>query len=446
MKGMVFLLMALAYIPAWAQHNNRSGRDLQFRFGNPGARSLAFGGAFIGLADDATAPVANPAGAVRTAKRSMAFELNYNQVENNIPFASGNILQTNLFEFDYQFQGTSAPENTFQIPYLAVVVPKNNWRYGFFLHQQANFRRAYENEAVLYCHLLSNGYPNCSDQPNPESFPPSSEYLDLNMLNGGLTASYALTSSFSLGLSLFYSRLDYRADSILVNSQVVGDATVSRTAHSDDSALGLIGGLLWQATSELSMGLTYKYQPEFTYQAALNSSRPVPRVPDNFTTTAIFKIPDSVGFGISVAPMDQMVINMDANRVFYSQITDELLDFSQISTGQGAITQTMADVTEIHVGLEYVYLGLANPLSLRLGYWLDPYHAPVNNVEDSQILDGQAGDPNIRDIFFLHLFEKDENHYSMGLGYTFSDKFQCDMAVESADTSQNVTLSGIYRF
>src|SRR3954462_14535928 len=35
---------------------------LQFDFLNPGAKSLAIGGAFAGLADDATATFANPAG------------------------------------------------------------------------------------------------------------------------------------------------------------------------------------------------------------------------------------------------------------------------------------------------------------------------------------------------------------------------------------------------
>lgn len=36
----------------------------QFSFSNPGARSLGFGGAFVALADDATASFANPAGLV----------------------------------------------------------------------------------------------------------------------------------------------------------------------------------------------------------------------------------------------------------------------------------------------------------------------------------------------------------------------------------------------
>lgn len=444
MKGLLGLLLLVSTV-SYAQHNHRGGRDLQFNFGNPGARSLSFGGAFIGLADDATAPVANPAGATRTDQRSLAFEVNYNKIDNDIPFASGHIQQTNVFEFDYEFGDRQAPESIFQIPYLAVVAPKNDWRWGFFIHQQANFERNYRNDEVTYCHLLSAGYPNCREF-GAESFPGSDELLSLKIVNGGFSVARSLHERFSLGASIFYSRMDYQADSILEAPQVASDAFVSRFARGEDNAIGGILGALWQVTQELSIGATYKLQPEFNYTASLTKTRPVPRTPDDFELEAIFKIPDSIGFGIHVSPMDQLSINVDANRVFYSQITDELVDFSQLTAGESIITQTMTDVTEIHVGLEWVYLGLANPLSLRVGYWLDPYHAPVNNVEDSQLFEGSIRDPEIRDVFFLHLFEKDENHYSIGMGYTFNQKFQFDMALQVADSSQDATVSGIYRF
>lgn len=443
MKWLLVLILACPML--MAQHNNRSGRDLQFRFGNPGARSLAFGGAFLALADDATAPVANPAGATRTAKRSMSLELNYNEVDNDVPFAAGNILQTNIFEFDYQFTGGSVPERTFQVPYLAMLFPSGDWRYGFFVHQQANFKRAYHNDKIGYCLIPNDGYPDC-EAIGGESFPASDEYLNLEILNVGGTLAKRFGESFSVGLSAFYSKLNYRADSVLVAELVGEDSLVQRFARSDDSGYGAIAGLLWQATTDLSLGFTYKRQPEFDYTASLAMTLPVPRAPQPFVRQAVFKIPDSIGFGIHVSPLDQISINLDANRVYYSQITDERVDFSEIRVNGDLITQTMTDVTELHIGMEYVYLGLANPLSLRLGYWIDPYHAPTNNVDDSQILSGASNDPFVRDIFFLHLFERDENHYSAGLGYTFNANFQFDMAIQIADSSKDATVSGIYRF
>src|SRR3954462_2969750 len=48
---------------------------LQFDFINPGAKSLALGGAFAGLADDATAAFANPAGLTQLEGPELSVEL-----------------------------------------------------------------------------------------------------------------------------------------------------------------------------------------------------------------------------------------------------------------------------------------------------------------------------------------------------------------------------------
>src|SRR3569832_78161 len=59
----LFAFCALIALPLSAQNTDiESLSGLQFNFGNPGARSLGMGGAFIGLADDASAAEANPAG------------------------------------------------------------------------------------------------------------------------------------------------------------------------------------------------------------------------------------------------------------------------------------------------------------------------------------------------------------------------------------------------
>jgi hypothetical protein len=42
--------------------NTETFSGFQFNFNNPGARALGMGGAFVAVADDATAVVANPAG------------------------------------------------------------------------------------------------------------------------------------------------------------------------------------------------------------------------------------------------------------------------------------------------------------------------------------------------------------------------------------------------
>lgn len=47
---------------------------VQFSFSDPGARSMGFGGAFVALADDATAAYSNPAGLAQLLRPEVSME------------------------------------------------------------------------------------------------------------------------------------------------------------------------------------------------------------------------------------------------------------------------------------------------------------------------------------------------------------------------------------
>ena len=59
------LLAAAVAVPARAQFESSALAKVQVNVTNPGGKSLAMGGAFVALADDATAAFANPAGLVQ---------------------------------------------------------------------------------------------------------------------------------------------------------------------------------------------------------------------------------------------------------------------------------------------------------------------------------------------------------------------------------------------
>src|SRR6476619_8573459 len=85
----LFILIALITVPAGAQYTDiESLSGLQFNFGNPGARSLGMGGAFLGLADDASAAEANPAGLTILRKPEVSVE-GRNYLEQQLLSTSG---------------------------------------------------------------------------------------------------------------------------------------------------------------------------------------------------------------------------------------------------------------------------------------------------------------------------------------------------------------------
>ncbi len=71
---MAFLALLLAAGSAAGQDQPVGPPSLEISFSNPGARSLGFGGAFVALADDATAAFANPAGLVQLLEPEVSIE------------------------------------------------------------------------------------------------------------------------------------------------------------------------------------------------------------------------------------------------------------------------------------------------------------------------------------------------------------------------------------
>ena len=81
------LAFALAALPdaAFAQVNVEAMQGVQFDFLAPGARSMAMGGAFVAVADDATAALSNPAGLSKLTRSEVSFELRTRQFK--VPYA-----------------------------------------------------------------------------------------------------------------------------------------------------------------------------------------------------------------------------------------------------------------------------------------------------------------------------------------------------------------------
>ena len=67
----VLIAVSVTAFPCWSQDTTIS----HVVFTNPGARSIALGGAFAAIADDATAAFANPAGLVQILRPEISAEI-----------------------------------------------------------------------------------------------------------------------------------------------------------------------------------------------------------------------------------------------------------------------------------------------------------------------------------------------------------------------------------
>src|SRR4030095_4476567 len=126
MRRLTFLLIAVACaLPLAAQNVDIEALSgLQFNFGNPGARSLGMGGAFLGLADDASAAEANPAGLTILRKPEVSLEVR-------------NSLEQQLFTTTVTYPDVTRTPFTHHsdravISFASIVYPVKNFTFGAY--------------------------------------------------------------------------------------------------------------------------------------------------------------------------------------------------------------------------------------------------------------------------------------------------------------------------
>jgi len=143
--GILFLVPS-----ASAQNLNDINAGIQFDFSLPGARSLAMGGAFVALADDATAAYSNPAGLVVLNRPEFSLEgrgwgfQNFTADVGHVFGAPSNIgVDTVAGLIDRGFDTDAAG-----LSFLSFVYPSERWSLGVFRHELSRFNSGAGDEAA----------------------------------------------------------------------------------------------------------------------------------------------------------------------------------------------------------------------------------------------------------------------------------------------------------
>ena len=464
-----FFLPLLLMVPfTWAQNDMHANVNLQFRFANPGARALAMGGAFIGLADDTTAIFANPAGLVQLASTTLVVEASHTRRANNIPFYGGSIEQIGLQDFRFDLTDRDFPESSTSLPFAAYVRTGGRLKWGVFLAEQGDFSRTFQTEGVSIPPFSGGRFVSVNTF---EFFPPGDHFIDLKLRSAGFSVAWSFTERLSWGMTFSYNQFRYRGNSMLFipNLEMLfpdinfsprdleairplyGMTFAQVDVDGKDTKPSAFGGILYTPTPRFTLGLSYKLQPSFDYDFVAEGRD------DNFEPEIVlqgqapFNVPDSYGLGISFKPTDVFLLSLEVNRVAYSELSEDFVPFFRNDDDPTRVSQSVADTTEYHLGMEYFITALKYPLALRAGYWFEPYHALQNTSLDTQIIFrflNQFGDfvQASRQTVFLQRFAEDLNHITFGFGLSVGRKFTLDMAADLTNENKIYSLSSIYRF
>ncbi|HEX7706601.1 MAG TPA: hypothetical protein VF701_09105 [Thermoanaerobaculia bacterium] len=455
----------LCVMPVTAQNVDIEALSgLQFNFGNPGARSLGMGGAFLGLADDASAAEANPAGLTILRKPEVSLEVR-NYLEQQVFTTSGTFPEIERTAFNHHSKRAV-------VSFASVVIPISRFTVGAYFHEPLNNEGGgvvaprYNEltgqlEAALPNFYLpaDNGVPTGSpislqqcEQRRQQTNNPFSclEYrvdpfvsaLEVRQRTFGLAGAWQLHPKFSIGATARHQRFRESAFTFRFTPQFdPKQVLVQATAEQRNGELEIVeesdttfaAGFKWTVNDKLSFGGVYKEGPSFTaplFYADANTGFDF----INAATTT-FHMPDVAGVGVSFRPIPVLTVNFDAVHVKYSNLVDDFV--SAVADVRGLDNPFVAnDVVELRLGAEY-FFSTRIPFALRAGYWRDPAHS----IEWRGPLDR----PDFVAEAMLYPKGEDQNHITVGAGFAWP-RFQIDLAYDSSKHYKVGSISMVTRF
>lgn len=410
-------------LPVLAQSNLEVNAGIQFDFISPGARSLALGGAFTAIADDATSAFANPAGLREISRKEASFDMRFRNFET--PFttrghAFGNATGQGVDTITGLVDGTSQ-ESTAAPAFLSFVYPGAKWAIAGYYHELAHFKSVIRTEGFFFGTAPSRAFPIDGE-------------LDMTILDYGVSGSYRVNDQVSIGAGVaFY---DFQSDALTTRYSFAGNffgpptytTPASRqTQNGDDTGIGFNVGVLLKPSGKVQLGAVYRKGAAFDISATNVS------LPSNVTLgggDGKFHIPDVFSLGVMVRPAETFRLSMDYSRVQYSQMTKDFVDLFAPVTNASEFS--IDDGNEFHIGAEYFFANLKAPVALRGGAWFDPAHSL-----------GFTG----TDQFSLATFRArgDQWHYAFGGGIVIQ-RVELNAGADLSDFVNTFSVSTVIRF
>jgi long-chain fatty acid transport protein len=381
---------------------------VQYNFAPPGARSLAMGASFIGLADDATASESNPAGLTILTKPEVSAHFRLSSFDNEVP----NTVSGEGF--------STFNDKVGSVSFVSLVYPLKGAAVSAYYQRAADFRSHSFFEGVIFQPTEGNlaNYDQVQTQFKVENY--------------GLSAAFKLGSQVSIGGSARMTRVSLDAlqqttfpftdpqqfDGFLFRGYIHPDVAKSEFTWN--------AGVLATPVRQITIGAVYKKGAKYDFSADFVEDFVFNDQTKDFSRVnqpVPVRIPDVYGGGVAVRPTESWTVLADVVEIKYSQ-ADPGVAFQNIYhlAGQGG-RQALADATEIHVGTEYTWPGGNDwVFAVRAGYYSDPDH------------DGLAG------------LDSKQNHATFGGGVVVKNQLQVDIAANIAKHVKEGLLSFVVRF
>lgn len=367
-----------------------------------GARALGMGGAFIAVADDATAVSWNPAGLAQLEKPELSIVFRYQTYRNIIPAQVSGIDE---FSGPLDYKGSSH-----SFDFASFTYPL---RFGNFkIVPQISYQRS-------ICFDVVNNEKNnrvvSAIDTGGEFRQMITQRTHLQKFVGGFdTVSFSVATTlfkrFHLGVSANlwfngYTGTELETEDWSVMGTTPGSATqvghYSSSAKHDFSIKGanMNAGLLINVLKNFKIGFVYKSHFSATLDYSLDMSiegdniAPVPTGVIVLPGHAQLEWPETWGFGLAFMPTDQLTFSADFTRTTWSKSIlndfenpDHVYDpnapetvdfyFPTLFMMGNPFNLKQIDSQQMRLGCEYVFFSRGTIIPLRLGIFTDTQYFP----------------------------------------------------------------------
>jgi long-subunit fatty acid transport protein len=412
------------------------------------------GTAFVGAADDATAAFTNPAGLARRDRREVSAELRYKRLDS--PFLRGGRVNGAVTGIGLDTVSTPLTghdrDSHFGPAFASALWPvKASWGFTVYTAEVAAIDNKFLNEGA-FVRTVTDGVITDRNRENPVGGSRS-----VRIGNYGAAVAYKSKTrewlSIGGGVSLY--RFSLQAD--FARYGIIGDfagpvdtsrtiATAVQDAH--DWSPGFNTGVLLgpftlrdsRADSDgrprtahfITVGASFRLGPRFGF----TQHDQVPSSGLDLQRSGRFKVPDVWSAG-AVWEHGRTRVLVDYDRVQYSQLMDDFIQFQSLASGRGDQLR-LNDGDELHGGVEIRVPKVSFPLAVRGGLWYDPDHAvryqptAANDATDALFSSTLPGGESVV-------------HYTFGAGVNLIDRVEVNGAADLSSRTKYATLSVVIR-
>ncbi|MBK8660762.1 MAG: outer membrane protein transport protein [Ignavibacteriales bacterium] len=370
-----------------------------FQLNEHGAKAMAMGGAFAGLANDLSAFYFNPAG--------LAFM-------NGINVSAGTAL--------------IAPTGSFRGPSPSIQESKMVNK----LFTPSHLYFSYQVDDKLVLGFGANnpfGLGTTWDDNWVGRF--AAVVTEVQVFSFNAVAAYKLLDNLSLSAGFQYNFANVEITKQQNLSPFNGEAHVDLKGK-DMAAFGFTIGALWKPTLDFSIGATYRSQVKYDFEGDVVTTGPaqLSAALPNAPIAAELTTPAQVIAGIAYKFMPNFVVTADFQYVMWSSYDYLTVTYKSDGKVLTSSERLFEDTWIARLGIEYKY---NSSLALRAGFLYDR-----NPVKDEYL------DPTLPDANRLG--------FSGGIGYALTNNLSLDLAYlflrfqERTITNSKISTSGTVGF